>query len=264
MYVNARGDFSQFNTGEIIYARFFPHGILEPFFIGGNLLIFAFAGVGLYRYWQSLNTFVPAKSNIGFLGALIGTCVELLTHRNFKICSTNSTRYWGHLLIFYGFAGAMVTAGLALLSGILFNLEAPIPFLTPIKILGNLSGLAMLTGSSLVIIKRLRTEERVESNTYNDWVLVLFIFGVGLTGLLTEVTRLTATPFIAYNTYFVHLVLVFFLLWYAPYSKLAHMFYRTLALVYLKMNARDRNAFVVKSVREVGPGALDIGDGIMR
>jgi len=40
------------------------------------------------------------------------------------------------------------------------------------------------------------------------------------------------------------MVLLFCLLWYAPFSKLAHMFYRTLALVYLKMNDRNKKAAI--------------------
>ena len=143
----------------------------------------------------------------------------------------------------------MATAGLALGADIFFNFQAPIPLLNPIKILGNLSGLSLLIGSSIVIVKRFRTKENLGSNTYSDWILVLFVFGVAITGLLTEAMRLTATPFVAYNTYYLHLVLIFFLLWYAPYSKLAHMFYRTLALVYLRMNNRDKKGVIFCSIK---------------
>lgn len=244
LYVNLGGDFSQLNHGEIIFARFFPHGILEIFFMGGNLLIFTLAGIGLYRYWQNLNSFMPVNKKESFLSVFIKTISEILTHKDFNTCSTNSTRFWGHLLIFYGFLGAMATAGLALISDLFFNLSAPIPLFNPIKILGNLSGLAMLTGSTIIIIKRLNNKENISTSNYSDWILILFIFGVALTGLLTEAMRLTATPFIAYNTYYIHLVLIFFLLWYAPYSKLAHMFYRTLALVYLNMNNRNKKDLV--------------------
>jgi quinone-modifying oxidoreductase subunit QmoC len=249
LYVNVGGDFSQLRSGDIIFARFFPHGILEAFFIGGNILVFAFAGIGLYRYWQNLNSFVINNKKKGFISVLTKTVSEILTHKNFTDCSTNSTRFWGHLLIFYGFLGAMATAGLALGADIFFNFQAPIPLFNPIKILGNLSGLLLLIGSSLAIIKRLRTKENLGSNTYSDWILVLIVFGVAITGLLTEAMRLTATPFIAYNTYYIHLVLIFFLLWYAPYSKLAHMFYRTLALVYLRMNNRDKKATIFNSIK---------------
>ncbi len=248
LYVNLGGDFSQLNEGEIIFARFFPHGILEVFFIGGNVLIFLFAGIGLYRYWNCLNFQSPEKQSKSFINVMLNTFIEILSHKNFSICSTNSTRFWGHLLIFYGFLGAMATAGLALTADIFYGLKAPIPLFHPIKILGNVSGLAMLVGCIMVIIRRLKTQDRIGTSTYSDWILVIFIFGVALTGLLTETMRLVATPFIAYNTYYIHLVLIFFLLWYAPYSKLAHMFYRTLALVYLKINDRNKKAVIFSNI----------------
>jgi quinone-modifying oxidoreductase subunit QmoC len=47
-------------------------------------------------------------------------------------------------------------------------------------------------------------------------------------------------PPLAYAFYYIHLTSVFFLLWYAPYSKLAHMFYRTLALVFARTIHRSR------------------------
>ena len=249
LYVNLNGDFSQLNEGEIIFARFFPHGILEMFFIGGNVLIFMFAGVGLYRYWVFLTSHSFSDNQRGFLLVFFTTVFGILSHKKFSPCAANSTRHLSHLLIFYGFAGAMATAGLALGADIFYGLQAPIPLLHPIKILGNLSGLAMITGSSMVIIRRLRVKSNIGSNSYNDWLLILFIFGVALTGLSAEVMRLTSTPFIAYNIYYVHLVLIFFLLWYAPYTKLAHMFYRTVALVYLSMNERKEKEKVFSTVQ---------------
>ncbi len=251
LYTNLDGNFSQLHEGEIIFARFFPHGILEIFFIGGNIIIFSFAGVGLYRYWTYLRENSPGGASIGLVAVLSTTVINILSHKKFNSCSTDSAKYWGHLLIFYGFIGAMATAGLALGADIYFNLEAPIPFVHPIKILGNLSGLAMLIGSSMVIIRRINYESNFTSNTYSDWLLILSIFGVALTGLLTEVMRLSSTPFIAYNIYYVHLVLIFFLLWYAPYSKFAHMFYRTLALVFLATKERKNKEAIFSGMLSV-------------
>ena len=46
-------------------------------------------------------------------------------------------------------------------------------------------------------------------------------------------------PVLAYSTYFIHLVLVFYIIVYLPYSKLAHFVYRTAAITYTKMLKRD-------------------------
>ncbi|MCW8823403.1 MAG: hypothetical protein OQK63_04920, partial [Ignavibacteriaceae bacterium] len=243
LYNNFDGNFSQLNEGTVRFSRFLPHIIVEAFFIGGNILIFIFAAIGLFRFWKNLNTITPVAKKQSFLGVLFATISEILTHKNFNTCSENPSRFWGHLLIFYGFLGAMLTAGLAVGALVLYDLS-PIPLFHPIKILGNLSGIALVIGCIVVAVHRFRTKSEKGSNIYNDWVLILFVFLVAVTGLLTQTLRLLETPFLAYNTYFVHMVFIFFLLWYAPYSKLAHMFYRTLAMVYLKMNGRDKKAAI--------------------
>jgi quinone-modifying oxidoreductase subunit QmoC len=46
--------------------------------------------------------------------------------------------------------------------------------------------------------------------------------------------RTSGLAMVAYVSYFLHMVGVFFLLWYMPYSKFAHMIYRTLALVHMR------------------------------
>lgn len=244
LYNNLNGNFEQLNEGVIKFSRFLPHGILEMFFIGGNILIFTFAGIGLYRFWKNLNSISVPENKKGFISVLVGTILEIFSHKNFNACSTNPSRFWGHFLIFYGFMGAMVTAGLAVGALVLFDLS-PIPLFHPIKILGNVSGIAMVVGCIVVAGHRLKTKNEKGINTYSDWLLILFVFLVASTGLLTQTFRILDTdPFLAYNTYYVHMVFIFFLLWYAPYSKLAHMFYRTLALVYLKMNDRNKKAAI--------------------
>ncbi len=242
-YVHLNGNYSQLAERTIIFERLFPHSVVDPLFIFGNILAFTFAGIALSRFWKNLTLFAPSENKKGFIPVFIKTIIEFFSHKNFNACSTDSSRFWGHLLIFYGFAGAFITTALAAIADIVFHYKAPLPFLSPIKILGNISGLLMVVGTILVFVHRLKNKNKVTS-TYSDWSLILFIFGVALTGLITQYFRFFELPELAYPAYYIHMVLLFCLLWYAPFSKLAHMFYRTIALVYLKMNDRNKKAVI--------------------
>ena len=75
-------------------------------------------------------------------------------------------------------------------------------------------------------------EEKSGKSSYNDWLFIGLMFGLALTGILTEVFRLMNIAVLAYPTYFVHLVLILSMMGYFPYSKFAHLLYRTLAIIY--------------------------------
>ena len=64
------------------------------------------------------------------------------------------------------------------------------------------------------------------------------IFAVGATGLGAWLFRLLHIKILAYPTYFLHLCSVFFLFFYAPYTKMAHMVYRTTAMLWARMSGR--------------------------
>jgi quinone-modifying oxidoreductase, subunit QmoC len=237
MLAFSRADFS-FMTGEIEFAKFIPHGWIEGMFIGGNILIFLFAAIGLWRFWRGLHSVAGSNSGPGFFTSLVMTAKEIALHLNFGKCTANKPRYLAHALVLFGFIGAMITAGLAVLALMLFNFGSPIPLSHPIKWLGNASGLSGFIGLTILVYRRLTQKDRVGASGYPDWLFLVMLYLVFITGLLTQFLRLAETPVMAYSTYYIHLVIVFFLLWYAPYSKFAHMFYRTLALVYTRSIGR--------------------------
>ena len=81
---------------------------------------------------------------------------------------------------------------------------------------------------------------------------VFLLLTVGITGFVTQVLRwivapnyhggefeMTALAYTAYAIYFIHLVVVFHLLVYLPFSKFAHIVYRTVALVYAEHSGRN-------------------------
>jgi quinone-modifying oxidoreductase subunit QmoC len=183
------------------------------------------------------------------------TFKDILSHKQFNECETNKARYLGHLLLFYGFIGAMITTGAVFVFVFiphyleLLGLEQFSPYFTlpinlpnPVKFIGMFSGIALLLGSLLLIYRRLTNRDNVGANGYTDQLFLYVIFVVGLSGMLSWLTRLSGPPMLVYIMYFIHMVTVFFLLWYMPYSKFAHMIYRTLALVYCRSVGREAKA----------------------
>ena len=77
--------------------------------------------------------------------------------------------------------------------------------------------------------------------TENDeWIRVEGNIGtIGISGLLSWLLRLAGVAPIAYPIYFIHLVFVFSLFIYLPFSKLGHMFYRSAAICFNKYSGRE-------------------------
>lgn len=238
-------------SSNIDFDYFLRHSFVDALFVLGNVIIFIFAAVGFLRFWKALKS-NEYKSNISFVSAMIKVVTEIFKHSNFKECETNKSRYIGHMMVFFGFIGAMITTGavfilifaphyLQLLG--LEQFEAyfrlPINLPNPIKFIGAFSGIALVVGSYMLILRRWQNRDEVGANGYPDYLFLYMLFFVGFTGMLSWLTRLIGIPWIAYANYFLHIVTVFFLLWYMPYSKFAHMIYRTLALVYAKSVGRE-------------------------
>ena len=113
-----------------------------------------------------------------------------------------------------------------------FGYLTPWPLWHPVKILGNVSGAALIAGLAVFIWRRIVDQEKAGKSAYSDWLFLDILVLTTLTGFLCEVLRLADVPRLAYPTYFVHLIFVFFLLVYIPYSKFAHIVYRFVAMLY--------------------------------
>ncbi|MBZ0263631.1 quinone-interacting membrane-bound oxidoreductase complex subunit QmoC [bacterium] len=238
MWMTTNGDMSFFTDPHIEYGKMLAHGYLEMFFIAGNLLIFGIAAVGLYRFWSQLQHSAGKDTGKGFIAALISVVIAILTHRHFESCKVNRPRKYAHLLVMYGFAGAALTAGLAVVYTVILHNPGPLSLENPIKILGAVSGTMIFVGSTWLLFRRNNSEADVGADGYPDQLFLWMIFMVGVTGMLSWLLRLAGNPAIAYSTYFVHMVCVYFLLWYMPYGKFAHMLYRGLALVWAEQHGR--------------------------
>lgn len=234
---------------EAFYAQFFPHWLLIGFYTGFTVLALAGLAVGLVRFWKGIKAQDAALGRAGptraFLPSFFAALGEVFTHKRFGDCGDQKQRRLSHLLTFYGFLALFVVTVWAVIDLYVmpsFGVASLYPFnLThPMKILANIGGIILIVGTGKVIWDRIKApEDGKHQTTAFDWIFAWLLFWVGVTGFATQVFRFTVTPetmgayeYTAYATYFTHLVLVFGLLVYLPYSKFAHMFYRMLAMTY--------------------------------
>ena len=113
-----------------------------------------------------------------------------------------------------------------------FGYLTPWPFWHPVKILGNVSGIVVIAALAVFLWRRIVDQRKAGKSTYSDWLFLSILLITTLTGFLSQWLRLADLRALAYPTYFVHLVFIFFLLVYIPYSKFAHLVYRTVAMLY--------------------------------
>lgn len=238
-------------SARIIYsfARMVPHWMLIGFFGIFSALMLLAVVVGVLRFWKDLKaadahagaTTTPAK---GVFASLMATLKSIFMHGDFAPCGTAQQRYVSHLMVFYGFIAMFVVSIWTMTSSInplLSDFIYPFNLINPWRLLANLGGVAVLIGCGMMIMQRFRDNEAerpTAASTYFDWAFVWTLLLVVLTGFASEGLHYARLEPHRLAVYFVHLLLVFVLLMYLPYSKFAHMIYRTTALVYADHTGR--------------------------
>ena len=212
---------------EFEFANMFPLPSLEAFFFGlSGLLLIAFAG-GLVRFTKALRA---SGADAPLLSGLVPAVGLILSHRRFGECGAERARYYGHLATLWGFLGLAVVGtlvGIATMAGVL---ETPLSQTNALKILANASGALAIVGVLILLGDRLRDPVKRASSTLFDWFFIWTLTGVLVTGMAIQFLRLAEAAPWMYVVYFVHLVLIFALFVGAPYTKFAHLAYRTVAM----------------------------------
>jgi quinone-modifying oxidoreductase subunit QmoC len=184
---------------------------------------------------------------------------DLLLHSRFAKCKSLISRRQAHLYAFYGFWILFFVSAWAVV--ILYILNPliedpflyPFPFLNPAKVIANIGALALVVGCLLAIFQRLKNAETAGKSTEFDWMFLSILLTVGITGIFVEGLRFAQNQTMGYAVYFAHLIFAFMLLVYLPYSKFAHLFYRTAALIYAEFSGR--NAAVEVAPKETAGAA---------
>jgi quinone-modifying oxidoreductase subunit QmoC len=235
--------------GEVEFAKFFPTLLVDVIFVPlANLWLPLVFAIGIYRFMNDIHKKAVAQGNAkrkdlnipDFLKSLVCMLPTVLRHNKFSDCTANKDRYVAHLLVFYGFIGLFIVTQVFFVALYILQIPGPYAFANPVKILALVSGISLLVGAILMVSNRLKDRgPNVGKGSWFDWSLIIVVLGLAVTGLLSWFTRLAHLPGIAYPMYFTHLVFVFCLFAYLPFSKLAHMVYRTLAMAYSRYSERE-------------------------
>jgi quinone-modifying oxidoreductase subunit QmoC len=244
------GDFTpEPPNGHVEYSYFLPHVPLILFFQACTGLAALGALLGIVRFWKALEGQALPGTRRSLMGSVVLAVKEVLMHSRFRECVDRRARALSHLLVFYGFLGLFIVTGAVVISKYVFHYY-PIDWWHPLKWLGNLSTVAMFAGLVMMIRERWQGAGRLERSHPQDWLFLGLLLSVVVTGAVTEAVRFASIPGVAYPLYVVHLVIVFTLLVYLPYSRFAHMIYRTVALVHAFHAGRENPADAIKRRQE--------------
>lgn len=242
--------------GRIVFGQiFYGDYTIDPIFMLTFFGACAILARGVCKLWKM---FTP-EGTVTIIGKtkcwplhLVDVLVdEVGTHRKFSDCEGGpatgkpaTNRKWGHALLFWSFAIlAVVTAVVALghWGGKvipMIAIKTPMPLTFPVKILANIGALLLLAGLALLTLRRMNLKGDEQASSFYDWYLLGIIWLVAVTGVLSQCFRLADALHAAFIIYYLHLVFVWMLFAYLPWSKLGHFVYRTAALVYVRVYGR--------------------------
>jgi quinone-modifying oxidoreductase, subunit QmoC len=233
----------KFPTGPVRYPAFINLLSIQVIFSAALLFAVVSLVLSLKSYWNNLRENNLNATPKPFIPSLIESLQEILPHTTFKDCEANNMRYTAHLLTFWGMIGLFVTTAIVAFIVDGLHMAPPSqngPGTVPIKILGNVSAIAFILGLGIMLFRRLTVPDQTGNSSYFDWMFLWVIFGAGVTGLLMELTRWADMVNAAYTLYAIHLMFVLALLLYLPFSKFAHLGYRTVAITWAKAIGRNR------------------------
>ena len=173
-------------------------------------------------------------------GAIVPSLLDALLHQRFRVCDTGDetpAKFAEPLYLRAWFVHAAVMGGflamlLATTLDFLFKpLGAPVPSWYPARSLGAAGGVVCLYGLAIVLKRRMRAAEAPwQKSSFADWFFPVLLAVSVLTGLATEVAVYAPVGSFGHVIFFTHVVLAMDLVALLPFTKFAHVLYRTLAL----------------------------------
>ena len=230
----------EFETARWLF-RIFPFAVIHDM----GLVIFNLTGIsvlaGIIAMVSHLSKTVDKSVKRADFGKAIKSVLsELVTLKRYRDCDKEEDSVWFnkpfyvkpwflHWSVMWGFIGLLLATVLD------FILKDPATNIWwPSRILGTLSGLFLIYGTTIIISYRIKKITKVYSETrLADWMFVVFLWVAGLTGFWLEISVAFQADYIFNHIIFlIHTIISMELVLLFAFSKFAHAFYRPLALFF--------------------------------
>ncbi len=231
-------------AGIIAHADFISTWMVDAVFVPLAIWAVTIFGLGLKRFIADIHKNALAEGKTTkekidpkeFIKSLINVIPMIGKHQKFTECGENKERSTAHMMVLYAFIGLFIVTNIFFVVLYVFHIPGPYSQLNPVKWLANISGVMLVLGGIMMLKNRLGKKDQV--STYKDWYIIGLVLGLGVSGMLTQMTRLAGAEYLTYLMYYIHLIFIFHLFAYLPFSKMAHMVYRTVALAYADYTGR--------------------------
>lgn len=197
----------------------------------------------------SLRSAFGGRAALGRTAAALWSAigVESLGQRRYREeCETDAAplpwyrrRWFIHAATMWGFLGLLAATildyGLDVLG--VKATGTPVPIWYPVRLLGTIAGIALVYGTTVLIIDRYRPADRSRLHSASaDWMLLALLWITGVTGFVLELALyLPEAPAWGYWVFLFHVAVAMELVLLAPFMKLAHVVYRPVALFFVAL-----------------------------
>lgn len=189
------------------------------------------------------NGILGGGKRFNWFGALWETLgVEVLGQRRYRgDCEASDPRrpwylrqWFVHASILWGFLGLLAATALDYLLALLGVKPTGtwVPIWEPIRLLGTISGILLVYGTSVAILKRVfKTDVNAAASHFSDWAFLVLLWLSGVSGMVLELSLyLPSGPTWGYALLIAHIAVAMAMLLVAPFTKFAHALYRSIAL----------------------------------
>ncbi len=232
----------------IKFFEFIPSPLIHNLGITAGVIVAITALLGMTTMVIDLNkhTDYPEGSKLNWWQALweaVG--VESLGQKSYRSdCETYNPeekpwylqKWFAHASVMWGFIGLFVTTAINYLLELLHVKETGTYMAVwhPIRLLGILSGVLLVYGTTELIRRRWKKEdESYTHSTPSDWSFLILMWLAGVTGFALDIAvYLPMAQIWGYWMLLIHLIVIGELLLLAPFTKFAHAVYRIIALYF--------------------------------